>query len=269
MRDNLSLAIKAAIEAGKVILEIYRTDFHIEKKEDKSPVTAADLKANEIINNYLILTGTPIISEESKQTPFEIRKNWRNCWIVDPLDGTKEFVQKNDQFTVNIALVDDGKPKLGVIYLPVQKTLYYTDKDASKAFKIVLSEDITSIDSIFENASEITPFSSTSQNSSAIRILVSRSHLNTETKDFISEIKKGNSVDILSVGSSLKFCLLAEGKAEMYPRFSPTMEWDTAAGQAICEAVGLEVIEPVSGQSLIYNKQNLLNGSFLVRIRDY
>jgi 3'(2'), 5'-bisphosphate nucleotidase len=263
MGDNLSIAIKAAIEAGIAILEIYNDEFDVELKSDESPITKADLKANDIINRYLESTNIPIISEENKLLPYEKREDWKTCWIVDPLDGTKEFIQKNDEFTVNIALVLDGNPILGVIYLPVQKTLYYTDEGASKAFKIILSGKNASMDTISENALEIIPYSSNSQLSSVIKILVSRSHLNTETKSYISEMKKDNLVDIVSVGSSLKFCLLAEGKANLYPRFSPTMEWDTAAGQAICTAVGLEVIDPASRKLLNYNKKNLLNGSFL------
>ena len=269
MGDNLIIAINAAIEAGNAILEIYKTDFDIETKADESPVTKADLIANDIINRLLKTTNIPIISEENKLLPFAKRKDWKICWIVDPLDGTKEFINKNDEFTVNIALVLDGNPILGVIYLPVQNTLYYTNEDASKAFKIILSDENVSIDAIFENAAEITPFSSIDQSLSVVRILVSRSHLNTETKSYISEIKKDNLVDAVSIGSSLKFGLLAEGKADLYPRFSPTMEWDTAAGQAICKAVGLEVVDPVSGQLLKYNKKSLLNGSFLVGDRDF
>ena len=264
MGDNLIIAIKAAFEAGNAILEIYKNEFDVEFKTDESPITKADLKANTIINHYLESTNIPIISEENKLLPYERRKDWKICWIVDPLDGTKEFIKRNDEFTVNIALVINGNPILGVIYVPVQKTLYFTSKDASKAFKIILSDKNASLDTIFEDALEITPFSSSLQGNSIIKILISRSHVNAETQNYISEIKKNNLIDIVSVGSSLKFCLLAEGKANMYPRFSPTMEWDTAAGQAICASVGLEVIDLKSRKLLGYNKKNLLNGSFLV-----
>ena len=261
MNDNLSLAIEAALAAGKAILEIYHTDFDIEMKEDKSPVTKADLMANDIINSYLISTGIPIISEESKQIPFEVRKNWKICWIVDPLDGTKEFIQKNGEFTVNIALVVDGSPKLGVIYAPMFQTIYFTSEDASKSYKTVFTDKIPSITSILTNASEIGPVSKEKE---VIKLLVSRSHLNEETSRFISEIKNHNKTEIISMGSSLKFCLMAEGKADLYPRFSPTMEWDTAAGQAICTAVGVRFMEANSREPLKYNKKILLNPSFLV-----
>ena len=261
MKQNLTVAVQAAIEAGKAIMDVYATNFDVEIKGDESPLTQADKNANQIINKYLLKTGIPIISEENKQLDFEARKAWDTCWIVDPLDGTKEFIKRNGEFTVNIALVTNGNPVLGVIYVPVSKTLYFTGADGSSSYKIVLGEEKVSDDYIFANATEIIPAST---EDAVIKIVGSRSHLNDATTNFISEIEKSNKVEIVSKGSSLKFCLVAEGQAHLYPRYAPTMEWDTAAGQAICQAAGVKVIDNTTQQALRYNKENLLNPYFLV-----
>ncbi|MCW9036433.1 3'(2'),5'-bisphosphate nucleotidase CysQ [Altibacter sp.] len=261
MKPYLTLAIQAALEAGEKILSIYETDFDIETKDDNSPLTTADKQANEAIMSYLTQTDIPIISEENKRILYSERKNWTRCWIVDPLDGTKEFIKRNGEFTVNIALIEDNAPLLGVIYVPVSKTLYFTSHDATKAYKIELASETVPVDEIFANASEIHP---DLKGDAPVKIVGSRSHLNEDTKAFISEIEKENSVEIVSKGSSLKFCLVAEGAAHVYPRFAPTMEWDTAAGQAICEAVKVKVIDNSTQKPLRYNKENLLNPYFLV-----
>ena len=264
MKNNLALAIQASLEAGKAILEVYSSnDFNIEIKGDDSPLTKADKNANDVINSYLIKTPIPIISEENKQLDFSERKDWDTCWIVDPLDGTKEFIKRNGEFTVNIALIKNGAPILGVIYVPVSKTLYFTSDDARRSYKIDLEDENVTVEYIFENASEIKP---QIEKPSVVKIVGSRSHLNDDTKAFISEIEKNNKVEIVSKGSSLKFCLVAEGKANIYPRYAPTMEWDTAAGQAICQAVGVNVIDNNTKKPLQYNKENLLNPYFLVTI---
>jgi 3'(2'), 5'-bisphosphate nucleotidase len=262
MKNNLAVAIQASLQAGKAILEVYSSDdFNVEVKGDDSPLTKADKNANDVINSFLLDTQIPIISEENKQTDYSERKNWNRCWIVDPLDGTKEFIKRNGEFTVNIALVENGNPKLGVIYVPVSKTLYFTASDASTSYKVKIQNEDISIDSIYKNAKIIEP---QKEKKSPINIVGSRSHLNDDTKDFISEIEKTNSVEIVSKGSSLKFCLVAEGIAHVYPRFAPTMEWDTAAGQAICQAVGVTVLNNETEKPLTYNKENLLNPYFLV-----
>ena len=263
MRNNLAIAIQASLDAGAAILEVYSSDeFNVEIKGDDSPLTRADKNANDVINSYLIKTPIPIISEENKQLEYSKRKNWDTCWIVDPLDGTKEFIKRNGEFTVNIALIENGNPVLGVIYVPVSRTLYFTSEDASKAYKIIV-DDTISTDTIISKASEIKPQTETH---SLVKIVGSRSHLNDDTKSFISEIESENQVEIVSKGSSLKFCLVAEGAANIYPRFAPTMEWDTAAGQAICQAVGVKVIDNNTKSPLLYNKENLLNPYFLVSI---
>ncbi len=262
MNDYLKTAIKASLKAGKAIMQVYDTGFDVVYKDDKSPLTEADKQANDIINSYLIPTQIPIISEENKQTHFSIRKTWDFCWIVDPVDGTKEFVKRNGEFTVNIALVHLGVPILGVIYVPATKELYFAEVDDKKAYKAQLSSHDELIENVLEKAEIIQPKTNVSN---TIQVVGSRSHMSQETQDFIQALKSnGKSVEIVSKGSSLKFCLIAEGKADVYPRFAPTMEWDTAAGQAICNAVNVDVISNDTNQQLMYNKQQLLNPWFIV-----
>ncbi len=263
MRENLHIAIRAAIDGGLEIMKVYGTDFKVELKGDDSPLTMADQNANDVINTYLQPTGIPIISEENKQTDFMVRRHWNQCWIVDPLDGTKEFVKRNGEFTVNIALITDGNPVLGVIYVPVEKALYYTSENASKSMKVVVEDPSLEVDAIMARAHEISP---TKEINPPVKVVGSRSHLNDDTRKFITNIEKESSVEIVSRGSSLKFCLVAEGDAHIYPRYAPTMEWDTAAGHAICQAAGVRVVEESSGEPLTYNKENLLNPYFLVAL---
>ena len=262
INDLLKTAIIASLEAGEAIMTIYDTPFDVEMKEDKSPLTKADKEANHIIVSHLKSTDLPIISEESKQTDYQIRKNWDTCWIVDPVDGTKEFVKRNGEFTVNIALAVNQVPVMGVIYVPATKELYVADVKSKIAFKAKLQSHSTRIEEVMELS---TPLKPNSMDDKTIRVVGSRSHMSQETVDFTETLKsQGKSVEIVSKGSSLKFCLLAEGLADVYPRFAPTMEWDTAAGQAICNAVGIEVISKETEKPLLYNKENLLNPWFLV-----
>ncbi len=259
---NLETAIKASLEAGKVIMEVYDSAFDVEIKDDKSPLTEADKKANDVINSFLKTTNIPIISEENKQVDYSERKHWNICWVVDPVDGTKEFIKRNGEFTVNIALVKNGRPVFGVIYVPASKLLYIGDVNASKGFKAQLDTHLTSIVDIQNKLSVLEPKDG---NGETVQIVGSRSHMSDETLDFIASIKStGKDTEVVSKGSSLKFCLVAEGNADIYPRFAPTMEWDTAAGQAICNAVGIEVISKATNQPLLYNKENLLNPWFVV-----
>nr|WP_179344629.1 dTDP-4-dehydrorhamnose reductase [Winogradskyella ursingii] len=261
-KNNLNIAIKAALDAGKAIMKIYDSEIAVEYKDDKSPLTEADKNANAVINSYLRNTEFPIISEENKQTDYSIRKTWETCWIVDPVDGTKEFIKRNGEFTVNIALVKNGQPVLGVIYVPVTKTLYVGNVEEKQAFKKVLDSHDMEISKIFETVESLNKSNSAK---SKIRVVGSRSHMNQETLDYVEDLKaQKNNVEIVSKGSSLKFCLIAEGEADIYPRFAPTMEWDTAAGQAICNAVGVQVISKETNKPLLYNKENLLNPWFIV-----
>ncbi len=262
MKDLIEIAIKASLDAGKVIMEVYDSVIEVEYKDDKSPLTEADKKANDIINTYLLPTQIPIISEENKQTEYDIRKNWDMCWVVDPVDGTKEFIKRNGEFTVNIALVKQGKPILGIIYVPAIKTIYYANVLENTASKTILNTHDESVKYVFESAIKLQP---KALNSNPFEVVGSRSHMSQETLDYVEGLKSvGKNVEIVSKGSSLKFCLVAEGNADVYPRFAPTMEWDTAAGQAICNAVGVDVISNETNKSLLYNKENLLNPWFLV-----
>ena len=262
INKNLETAIIASLRAGKAIMEVYDTVFDVEYKDDKSPLTLADKQANDIINQYLKATGIPIISEENKQIEYNNRKDWESCWVVDPVDGTKEFVKRNGEFTVNIALVKNQEPVLGVIYVPAIKTLYFANTISGKAYKANPTSHDAILEDILNSKIELKPKQINTDN---VRVVGSRSHMSQETLDFVDELKrKGKSVEIVSKGSSLKFCLVAEGDADVYPRFAPTMEWDTAAGQAICKAVGFKVISKVTNKPLLYNKENLLNSWFLV-----
>jgi len=264
MNKELKIAIMAAVQGGAAIMKIYATDdLGVEYKEDESPLTLADKDCNDVINSYLINTEHPIISEENRQLEFDERKDWDTCWIVDPLDGTKEFVKRNGEFTVNIALVENGKPLLGVIYVPDTKELYVADVKEQKAAKFILEKHEVDTESLDIDAFLIGPKNTSTE---LVRVVGSRSHMSEATEDFVGSLKGiYEKVDIVSKGSSLKFCLVAEGKADVYPRFAPTMEWDTAAGQAICEAVGLQVISKETDKPLLYNKENLLNPWFIVK----
>lgn len=260
----LSIAIAASLKAGIAIMDVYESDnFDVEIKGDDSPLTSADIKANEIINSFLIPTEIPIISEENKQTDFAVRENWKTCWIVDPVDGTKEFIKRNGEFTVNIALIENGKPVLGVIYVPVTKTLYFGNVIDGKGCRVNLDSHDTSMEEVLKNSIPLNP---KKKETEKIQVVGSRSHMNQETIDFIDEIKEeGIEVEVVSKGSSLKFCLIADGKADVYPRYAPTMEWDTAAGQAICEAVNIKVISLQNNKPMRYNKENLLNPWFICK----
>lgn len=261
MRELLNIAIKAALSAGGEIMRIYEDqDFEVATKSDESPITIADKNANELIVNLLSTTNIPIISEEAKQVPYEIRRTWESCWIVDPLDGTKEFIKRNGEFTVNIALVQHGIPTLGVIFIPATKHLYFAIVSERKAYKKRL--DNFQSGPLVENTEELDPQASQEY----FRIVGSRSHLNSKTQEFISQLKSefGKEVVFIEKGSSLKFTMLAEGNADLYPRFSPTMEWDTAAGHAICSAVGLKLIAKDTGEEMLYNRENMVNAGFIV-----
>jgi len=244
----LEVAKKAAIKAGEKILQIYGENFSVSYKEDKSPLTIADQQANDIIESYLLKTNIPILSEEGKLTDYKDRKNWKLLWIVDPLDGTKEFVKRNGEFTVNIALVKNGKPILGVIFVPVKGWLYYASSNGSYR-------------EIDEKKVKL-PLENKSIN---FKVVGSRSHQSPETKEYFDDIRKRKkNVEIVSMGSSIKICLVAEGSADVYPRFAPTMEWDTAAGHAIAKYAGKKLIDFKTKQEMIYNRERLTNNWFIV-----
>jgi len=255
------LAIKAAIEASKDILTIYKSDdFEIETKEDNSPLTKADKAAHKIISSILQESKIPILSEEGKSIPYETRKYWNKLWIVDPIDGTKEFIKRNGEFTVNIALIDNNKPVIGVILAPDSGVLYFSEKNIG-AFKSTTNLDYFNPENLL---AEALPLPLNHENKE-YAVVASRSHLSKETKAYVKNLKaKHGEVKFISKGSSLKLCMVAEGMANCYPRFAPTMEWDTAAGQAICEAAGFQVIDFKTKKSMIYNRKDLLNNWFIV-----
>ena len=261
-KKALLTAIRAAIGAGKVIMDVYndpKADFQIERKADNSPLTIADRKADAYIREALSSTPYPLLSEEGRSTAFEERRKWRELWIVDPLDGTKEFIKRNGEFTVNIAYVRDGSPEAGVIYIPVTEELYFADIDEG-AFKAAHVEAADSWDDLVAKADRL-PFGGGHE---GFVVVASRSHMNADTEAYIEKVKKekGN-VTTVSKGSSLKLCLIAEGNADVYPRYAPTMEWDIAAGNAIVKAAGRGVYSMDDGKPLVYNKENLVNPWFI------
>jgi 3'(2'), 5'-bisphosphate nucleotidase len=261
MIQYLGNAINAGIQAGNAILEVYKKNFEVEYKADESPLTAADKAADLVIKNCLG-NHYPILSEEGKSIPFEERKSWDTFWMVDPLDGTKEFIKKNGEFTVNIALVKKGMPILGVVYLPVASLLYFgAEETGSYACKIENTNTPVDPEHLIK-----TGFKLWDNNlPSVYTIVASRSHLSKETEDFINRCKsKYGEVDLISKGSSIKLCLVAERKAHVYPRIAPTMEWDTAAAHAVAKFAGCKVLNYDTREELGYNKENLLNPSFIV-----
>jgi 3'(2'), 5'-bisphosphate nucleotidase len=252
---DIQAIIQIAKDAGAEIMKIYAKDFEVYTKNDESPLTEADKAANTIILDSLIslYPEIPYISEEVKQMDFSERKNWKQCWLIDPLDGTKEFIKKNGEFTVNIALIEEGNPVMGVVYVPAQDVTYFAEKDKG-AFR----QEGNAVPIKIENKTHYS-------NLDKFVVVASRSHLSQEVVDFVEEQKAlGKEVDFLSSGSSLKFCLVAEGKAHVYPRLAPTMEWDTAAAHAVCLEAGKNVYVHNTKEPLQYNKEDLLNPWFVV-----
>ena len=249
---NINILLEITKEAGDRILEVYNnpaTAQVVDFKEDNSPLTLADRASHAVISQALTryFPAIPVLSEEDQDIiDYETRKNWPVYWLVDPLDGTKEFINRNGEFTVNIALIEKRKPDLGVIYVPVKDTFYYGSKEG--AFK----------KSGLNGKSIRLQVNNKSTDRVAVR---SKSHASPE-EDVI--LTRFGVVDFISVGSSLKFCMVAEGKADLYYRHGPTMEWDTAAGQAILQAAGGSVYEGSETiKKFVYNKESMLNGSFL------
>ena len=262
MEYNLEVAIKASLEAGKRIMEIYENeDFEVQLKGDDSPLTKADIASHEIIMEHLKDTGIPVLSEEGKDLSYDERNGWKRLWIVDPIDGTKEFIKRNGEFTVNIALIENQKPVLGVIYVPVLKELYFASKEEG-SFKADEIVDFEGLERIEEKATKLPKQIEKQQ----YTVVASKSHLSPETEEYIQSLEKEHGkVQTISKGSSLKLCMVAEGLADQYPRFGPTMEWDTAAGQAICKYAGKTLFDHKTGKEMLYNRENLLNNWFLVK----
>ena len=265
-------AIEAALKAGKAILEIYDTDFKVETKSDESPLTMADKRSHEIIKSALMGHNLPSISEEGKHISYQERKSWERLWIVDPLDGTKEFIKRNGEFTVNIALIEQGKPVLGVVFAPVPRLLYFAAKDLG-AYKISKPADpLIEASAMRHPKDALTALVANAEKLPCIRthprkytIVGSRSHANSQLTEFVEQMKRDKGqVDFIQAGSSLKICLVAEGGADIYPRLGPTMEWDTAAGHAVAVCAGAQVYDYQTKRELSYNKPDLLNQWFVV-----
>lgn len=247
--ELLKLAIKAAKLGGEEIMKIYAQDFDVFNKVDNSPLTIADENANNIIESFLKETNIPILSEEGKHADFQERKKWSQLWIVDPLDGTKEFVKRNGEFTVNIALVENGVPIMGVIFVPVMNCLYYSSSLGA-----------------FKEENGKTKKLPIKNNRTNTVVVGSRSHQSPETAEYFEKLKKEHGkIELVSMGSSLKICLVAEGKADIYPRFAPTMEWDTAAGHAIANCAGKSLIDVSTNNEMLYNRKQLRNNWFIVK----
>lgn len=254
--ELLQTALQGAVEAAQAIMQIYSSDFSTTMKDDGSPVTIADHASNDVLVAHLSKTGIPLISEESLKAPFEERKNWDYVWCIDPLDGTKEFIKKNDEFAICVALVHQQQPILGIIVSPIQKTILVGGKVIPPA--IIRFEDI-------DQPSAWNYIEQKQQINQPLVIAVSRSQGSGTDLKFNQSIKEQfGEVVFLKKGSALKFFDLAMGHADIYARYAPTMEWDIAAGQAIIEALGGKVIHAESGEPLYYNKANLYNPYFIV-----
>lgn len=292
--SHLRTAITAALEAGKAILEIYHSKaFEVQLKADHSPLTKADIAAHKIIMSYLKATNIPVLSEEGKDIPYRIRKDWKQLWIVDPIDGTKEFIKRNGEFTVNIALIDNQKPVLGVIFVPVMGDLYFANSrleagpansqdNCGNSNSISTSTSCLEVGQAISGAFKInvahlhhyhteTLIAGAAQlplprEGSTFTVLTSRSHSSKETESYIDGLRdKHGTIQVIAKGSSLKFCLIAEGQADCYPKLGPTMEWDTAAGQVLCEQAGVAVKTLETHKKIHYNRPNLRNSFFVVQ----
>ncbi|MBL7925390.1 MAG: 3'(2'),5'-bisphosphate nucleotidase CysQ [Bacteroidia bacterium] len=267
LKSLLQTAITASIAAGKEILDVYAQPITVEVKDDKSPLTLADKRSHLKIMEYLKNTGVQVLSEEGKHMDYSERAAWKQYWLVDPLDGTKEFIKRNGEFTVNIALIKDQVAILGVIYVPVLNQLYFAAQGIGsyKCEDVNLMDNLNAGSDFLESLQAASRMLSAANKPTTFTAVASRSHNTPETDELIDALRKQHgTVDLISKGSSLKLCLVAEGAANIYPRLAPTMEWDTAAGQAIAEVAGCTVIDYHTKKPMVYNKENLLNPWFVV-----
>ncbi len=266
-------AIQAAFNGGNAILEVYAGPFDVELKADHSPLTLADRNAHTVIERSLSHTGMPVLSEEGATVPVSDRQRWDRYWLVDPLDGTKEFVKRNGEFTVNIALMErddtpsgpmgSSGPIAGVIYAPVKDVLYFAWQGGG-AYRLQGAATHSGI-AAYERVAMSTRLP-VAESRAAYTVLASRSHRNPETEAFIRRTEQEHgTLDFSFMGSALKFGLMAEGAADVYPRFAPTMEWDTAAGQIICTEAGKQLIDLTTNAPMRYNKSELVNNWFIVQ----
>jgi 3'(2'), 5'-bisphosphate nucleotidase len=269
-KSLLGSAFKASLLAGDATMQMYISDSEVAFKPDNSPVTEADRRSHAILAAQLG-DKIPLLSEEGAAIAYEERKDWDLFWLIDPLDGTKEFIKRNGEFTVNIALMERNRPIFGIVYLPAKGELFFGDRGLGahriqRAAVERLSE--VKFDSILETALENSirlPGPVALRSRDAVRIVQSIDHVTTEEAAFIERLKiQIEGIETTSAGSSLKFCRVAEGRADLYPRFGPTMEWDTAAGQCIAESAGCEVFDLMELSPIRYNRRILRNGPFMV-----
>ena len=249
LKDELIQISKAA---GDAIMEIYKDEslFNVEQKKDASPLTAADQAANTVIMEGLskLAIQFPVISEENKEIDYADRKDFETFWLVDPLDGTKEFIKRNGEFTVNIALIHNHAPVMGFVYAPALDEMYYGIKGEGAFFAKGEGAYTKLVANSYTKADE------------GLKLVCSRSHLNEQTENYVGQFKEP---ELVAKGSSLKFLIIALGEAHEYPRLAPTMEWDTGAAQIVLEEAGGAVLQYENGQPLVYNKENLLNPHFV------
>lgn len=264
MITYLAQCIHATFKAGEEIMDVYQSsNLRVELKSDQSPLTEADKRAHKAILESLSQTNIPFLSEEGVQMTYAERKKWKRFWLIDPLDGTKEFIKRNGEFTVNIALIEDGVPILGVVYVPEKNTLYFGSSEIG-SYKLIIEQKEPLHGDIQDWINKACKLEQKKADC-LYTVVASRSHLSPETEQFIDEKKKlHGEVKIISAGSSLKLCLVAEGIADVYPRLAPTMEWDTAAGHAIAKFSGCQVYDFDTKQELHYNKEDLHNPWFVV-----
>ncbi len=260
MIDIYRMALKASVLAGMEIMKVYEQhDFSIEIKPDNSPVTQADRRSSQIITHLLAQFSIPIIDEEIDCPDYFNRKQWEQLWLVDPMDGTKEFISRNGEFTVNIALIENCKPIFGVIYAPVLGELYFGGIKTG-AFKVTNIFDSSGVENLEKNAIALMP---EANKQLVLRVAASRSHMDKNTLKFIENLKVNHTIEFISKGSSLKLCMIAEGLIDIYPRFSRTMEWDTAAGHAIVCGTGGTLVESTDFVELNYNKVDISSPAFI------
>jgi 3'(2'), 5'-bisphosphate nucleotidase len=262
----LNIAIGAALDAGKAVLDVYSSDFAVEHKDDRSPLTLADKRSHEVIAARLSRSdagGYPLLSEEGRNIPFDERGKWKVFWLVDPVDGTKEFIKRNGEFTVNIALIRGNRPVLGVIYVPVRDALYHAAEGAG-AYRLEKASEVLGEAPGIAPHPKALRLPTKGGPARLFTIVASRSHRSPETEGYLQALaQKHGETSVISAGSSLKFCLVAEGQADIYPRFAPTMEWDIAAGHVIVEEAGGVVVNSEDYAPMVYNKQDLTNGWFI------
>ena len=281
LQERLILSLLAAKKAGEAILAVYEGDIHVTYKEDRSPLTLADERAHRVIGKRLsmeVLKQIPVLSEEGRHIPYEERKGWEYFWVVDPLDGTKEFIKRRGEFTVNIALMDKYSPVVGVIFVPARGFLYFAAKGIG-AYKLENADmlepffaengaprrsDAAPLENIIDSAKRLPLDQFDNKSRDKLTVVGSRSHATKSLADFIQRVKnRYGEAEFIPAGSALKFGLVAEGGAHIYPRFGPTMEWDTAAGQCVVEQSGGVVLRLSDKMPLGYNKEDLRNPDFV------